>query len=106
MFTEIIKSFWYHILISSSLSFPFQLCVLEISYCCDDRTEEDGEVGNQNMHRLGILPKFPGRFYYYFGKPIETEGMFIGHHLYLNPRMHSINSINHCDQFQGPSSLW
>eukprot|EP00258_Populus_trichocarpa_P026440 XP_024442459.1 acyltransferase-like protein At3g26840, chloroplastic [Populus trichocarpa] len=38
------------------------------------RTEEDGEVGNQNMHRLGILPKFPGRFYYYFGKPIETEG--------------------------------
>jgi hypothetical protein len=27
------------------------------------------------MHYPWILPKLPGRFYYYFGKPIETEGM-------------------------------
>ncbi|CAK7328372.1 unnamed protein product [Dovyalis caffra] len=39
------------------------------------RTEAKGEVGQQEPHRLGIAPKFPGRFYYYFGKPIETEGM-------------------------------
>ncbi|KAF2322938.1 hypothetical protein GH714_032222 [Hevea brasiliensis] len=37
------------------------------------RTEENGEVGNQDMHLPGVLPKFPGRFYYYFGKPIETQ---------------------------------
>ncbi|CAK7328374.1 unnamed protein product [Dovyalis caffra] len=47
---------------------------LDLSYCCDDRTEEHGEVGNQDLHQAGIRPKFPGRFYYYFGKPIETEG--------------------------------
>ncbi|CAK7334093.1 unnamed protein product [Dovyalis caffra] len=29
---------------------------------------------NQDIHSPVILPKFPGRFYYYFGKPIETEG--------------------------------
>jgi hypothetical protein len=29
------------------------------------------------MHYPWILPKLPGRFYYYFGKPIETEGMAI-----------------------------
>ncbi|KAM1357561.1 phytyl ester synthase 2, chloroplastic-like [Malus sylvestris] len=33
-----------------------------------------GEVGNQDVHLPGIIPKIPGRFYYYFGKPIETEG--------------------------------
>ncbi|XP_050232842.1 phytyl ester synthase 2, chloroplastic-like [Mercurialis annua] len=38
------------------------------------RTEANGEVSNQDMHLPGVLPKFPGRFYYYFGKPIETEG--------------------------------
>ena len=41
------------------------------------RTDATGEVANQDLHFLGILPKFPGRFYYYFGKPIETEGMAI-----------------------------
>ncbi|KAK4603177.1 hypothetical protein RGQ29_011942 [Quercus rubra] len=39
------------------------------------RTDVTGEVANQDVHLPGILPKFPGRFYYYFGKPIETEGM-------------------------------
>ncbi|CAK7334089.1 unnamed protein product [Dovyalis caffra] len=29
---------------------------------------------NQDMHFPVFLPKFPGRFYYYYGKPIETEG--------------------------------
>ncbi|XP_021643918.2 phytyl ester synthase 2, chloroplastic isoform X2 [Hevea brasiliensis] len=38
------------------------------------RNEEHGEVGKQDIHLPGLLPKFPGRFYYYFGKPIETQG--------------------------------
>lgn len=39
------------------------------------RTGSSGEVANQQVHMPGILPKVPGRFYYYFGKPIVTEGM-------------------------------
>ncbi|KAL0014624.1 hypothetical protein SO802_001693 [Lithocarpus litseifolius] len=39
------------------------------------RTDAIGEVANQDLHFPGILPKFPGRFYYYFGKSIETEGL-------------------------------
>ncbi|KAA3475514.1 acyltransferase-like protein chloroplastic [Gossypium australe] len=39
------------------------------------RTDASGEVANQQMHLPWMLPKFPGRFYYYFGKPILTEGM-------------------------------
>ncbi|GMJ04369.1 hypothetical protein like AT5G41120 [Hibiscus trionum] len=38
------------------------------------RTDANGEVSNQDVHLPGVIPKFPGRFYYYFGKPIETEG--------------------------------
>lgn len=38
------------------------------------RTDTDGEVANQDLHFPIFLPKVPGRFYYYFGKPIETEG--------------------------------
>ncbi|XP_044500993.1 acyltransferase-like protein At3g26840, chloroplastic isoform X2 [Mangifera indica] len=38
------------------------------------RTDASGEVANQDVHLPGILPKVPGRFYFYFGKPIETEG--------------------------------
>ncbi|XP_022750442.1 acyltransferase-like protein At3g26840, chloroplastic isoform X3 [Durio zibethinus] len=38
------------------------------------RTDANGEVSNQDIHLPGVLPKLPGRFYYYFGKPIETEG--------------------------------
>uniref|UniRef100_A0A6N2MB95 Serine aminopeptidase S33 domain-containing protein n=1 Tax=Salix viminalis TaxID=40686 RepID=A0A6N2MB95_SALVM len=37
------------------------------------RTGLNSEV-NQDIHSPVVLPKFPGRFYYYFGKPIETEG--------------------------------
>ncbi|XP_011045774.1 PREDICTED: acyltransferase-like protein At3g26840, chloroplastic [Populus euphratica] len=37
------------------------------------RTGLNSEV-NQDVHSPVVLPKFPGRFYYYFGKPIETEG--------------------------------
>ncbi|KAK4486092.1 hypothetical protein RD792_008760 [Penstemon davidsonii] len=39
------------------------------------RTDDEGEVGKQYMHYPVILPKFPGRFYFLFGKPIATEGM-------------------------------
>ncbi|KAL3829445.1 hypothetical protein ACJIZ3_018247 [Penstemon smallii] len=38
------------------------------------RTDAIGEVANQDFHLPIVLPKIPGRFYYYFGKPIETEG--------------------------------
>ncbi|VVB09474.1 unnamed protein product [Arabis nemorensis] len=38
------------------------------------RNGEEGEVGNQDLHMPGIVPKIPGRFYVYFGKPIETKG--------------------------------
>ncbi|KAK4483244.1 hypothetical protein RD792_010428 [Penstemon davidsonii] len=38
------------------------------------RTDAIGEVANQDFHLPVVLPKIPGRFYYYFGKPIETEG--------------------------------
>ncbi|XP_034706778.1 acyltransferase-like protein At3g26840, chloroplastic [Vitis riparia] len=38
------------------------------------RTESSGDVANQDVHLPGVLPKIPGRFYYFFGKPIETEG--------------------------------
>ncbi|KAI9084066.1 hypothetical protein K1719_034062 [Acacia pycnantha] len=38
------------------------------------RTDASGEVANQQMYMPGILPKIPGRFYYYFGKTFETEG--------------------------------
>lgn len=37
------------------------------------RTDSSGEVMNQQAHLPGILPKVPGRLYYLFGKPIETE---------------------------------
>ncbi|XP_031384301.1 acyltransferase-like protein At3g26840, chloroplastic isoform X2 [Punica granatum] len=37
------------------------------------RTTATGEVANQDVHLPGIMPKIPGRFYYFFGKPIETE---------------------------------
>uniref|UniRef100_A0A7N0UW96 Acyltransferase n=1 Tax=Kalanchoe fedtschenkoi TaxID=63787 RepID=A0A7N0UW96_KALFE len=39
------------------------------------RTDAGGEVSNQEVHLPGIRPKIPGRFYYLFGKPIETKGM-------------------------------
>ncbi|KAJ9557582.1 hypothetical protein OSB04_012196 [Centaurea solstitialis] len=38
------------------------------------RSDDDGEVGNQDIHLPVMLPKLPGRFYYLFGKPIETQG--------------------------------
>ncbi|KAF5479268.1 hypothetical protein F2P56_000102 [Juglans regia] len=54
------------------------------------RTDANGDVANQDVHLPGVLPKFPGRFYFYFGKPIETEGRKLelkdrdkSHELYL-----------------------
>ncbi|KAL2551118.1 Acyltransferase-like protein [Forsythia ovata] len=37
-------------------------------------TQITGEVGNQDFFVPGIYPKIPGRFYFLFGKPIETKG--------------------------------
>lgn len=39
-----------------------------------DRGEAGGEVANQDVYLPILAPKIPGRFYYLFGKPIETEG--------------------------------
>ncbi|KAE9588863.1 hypothetical protein Lal_00012636 [Lupinus albus] len=54
------------------------------------RTDVAGELGNQPVHVPGFFPKVPGRFYYYFGKPFETEGRKLelkdrekAHELYL-----------------------
>lgn len=33
-----------------------------------------GEIANQDFYPPGLLPKIPGRFYYLFGKPIQTKG--------------------------------
>ncbi|KAI8031205.1 Acyltransferase-like protein [Camellia lanceoleosa] len=41
------------------------------------RRNFDGEVAKQDFHNPLILPKFPGCFYYFFGKPIETEGRLL-----------------------------
>ncbi|KAF3523435.1 hypothetical protein F2Q69_00048686 [Brassica cretica] len=38
------------------------------------RNDEEGEVRNQDLHMPGLIPKIPGRYYIYFGKPIETKG--------------------------------
>ena len=34
-------------------------------------------MGNQDFYLPGLVPKIPGRFYYYFGKPIETSGIYV-----------------------------
>ncbi|CAN6167598.1 unnamed protein product [Urochloa humidicola] len=38
------------------------------------RTDSMGEVKDQGMHPVVLAPKVPGRFYFIFGKPIETRG--------------------------------
>lgn len=38
------------------------------------RANMEGEVANENLFIPGLIPKPPGRFYYFFGKPIETRG--------------------------------
>lgn len=38
------------------------------------RVDAVGEVANQDVHLPIIRPKIPGRFYYFFGKPIDTAG--------------------------------
>nr|DAD30462.1 TPA_asm: hypothetical protein HUJ06_009313 [Nelumbo nucifera] len=55
------------------------------------RTDVRGEVANQDIHLPIVYPKLPGRFYYLFGKPIETEGRKLelrdrerAHELYLD----------------------
>ncbi|CAI0396863.1 unnamed protein product [Linum tenue] len=38
------------------------------------RTDAGGELALQGVHFPVFRPKLPGRFYYLFGKPIETQG--------------------------------
>lgn len=38
------------------------------------RTQINGEVSNQDFFIPGFYPKLPGRFYFLFGKPMETKG--------------------------------
>ncbi|KAH0939786.1 hypothetical protein HID58_007247, partial [Brassica napus] len=38
------------------------------------REGDETELGNQICYLPGLVPKIPGRFYFYFGKPIETAG--------------------------------
>ncbi|KAK1567332.1 hypothetical protein Q3G72_010977 [Acer saccharum] len=64
------------------------------------RIDASGEVSKQHIHLPGILPKVPGRFYFYFGKPIETEGRkrelrdkVKCHELYLEVKSEVENSI-------------
>ncbi|XP_051137681.1 phytyl ester synthase 1, chloroplastic isoform X3 [Andrographis paniculata] len=38
------------------------------------RSGQSGEVANQALFFPALIPKIPGRFYYYFGKPIPTKG--------------------------------
>ncbi|XP_076955289.1 phytyl ester synthase 2, chloroplastic-like isoform X1 [Bidens hawaiensis] len=39
------------------------------------RSDFEGEVANQDVHLPVMSPKLPGRFYYLFGKPIDTQGI-------------------------------
>ncbi|CAK7340888.1 unnamed protein product [Dovyalis caffra] len=39
------------------------------------RDESKGEVASTDLFIPGLLPKVPGRFYFLFGKPIQTKGM-------------------------------
>uniref|UniRef100_A0A0E0M373 Serine aminopeptidase S33 domain-containing protein n=1 Tax=Oryza punctata TaxID=4537 RepID=A0A0E0M373_ORYPU len=55
------------------------------------RTDSTGELKDQRIHPVVAAPKIPGRFYFIFGKPIETRGREKelrdkenAQHLYLN----------------------
>ncbi|KAL5201291.1 hypothetical protein ABZP36_035645 [Zizania latifolia] len=41
------------------------------------RTDSTGEIKNQAIHPIVVAPKIPGRFYFIFGKPIETRGTYL-----------------------------
>ncbi|XP_026385556.1 acyltransferase-like protein At1g54570, chloroplastic [Papaver somniferum] len=60
--------------------------------------DTDGEVAKQKIHLPGVVPKLPGRFYYLFGKPIETQGRMneLGDkELYMYTKSEVENSINY-----------
>lgn len=50
------------------------LLILTVVKFVVNRTDSTDEVGNQALYLPGIMPKFPGRLYYLFGRPIETKG--------------------------------
>ncbi|CAN1126690.1 Phytyl ester synthase 2, chloroplastic [Linum perenne] len=67
------------------------------------RTEADGGLGGQGLHFPVCRPKLPGRFYFLFGKPIETQGRKEelsrdrekAHELYLEVKQEVYNSIDY-----------
>lgn len=47
---------------------------LLVEFDSTDRTLEDDEVPNEDFYFPSFHPKLPGRFYFLFGKAIETKG--------------------------------
>ncbi|OEL20096.1 Acyltransferase-like protein [Dichanthelium oligosanthes] len=66
------------------------------------RTDSMGELKDQGMHPVVLAPKVPGRFYFVFGKPIETRGREKelkdkeeAQHLYLRVKSEVESCINY-----------
>ncbi|KAK1394011.1 hypothetical protein POM88_013067 [Heracleum sosnowskyi] len=53
------------------------------------RADSEGEIAKQDLHLPISLPKVPGRFYFLFGKPIETEAK----EFHLDILQHEINTL-------------
>lgn len=49
--------------------------VISKSYLhCTYRIDAEGEIGKQFFYCPVALPRLPGRFYFFFGEPISTQG--------------------------------
>ncbi|XP_044377243.1 acyltransferase-like protein At1g54570, chloroplastic isoform X7 [Triticum aestivum] len=66
------------------------------------RADCTGEIQNQPIHPMVVLPKVPGRFYFIFGKPIETRGREMeltekenAQHMYLHVKSEVENCIKY-----------
>ncbi|KAF8780861.1 hypothetical protein HU200_000813 [Digitaria exilis] len=66
------------------------------------RTDSTGELKDQGLHPIVLAPKVPGRFYFVFGKPIETRGREkelrdkeAAQHLYLQVKFEVERCINY-----------
>ena len=57
----------FHLLISMHIHYYISLIHLK------SRSDAGGEVANQPVHMPLILPKVPGRFYYYFGFELKFQ---------------------------------
>jgi hypothetical protein len=49
------------------------------------RTDSTGELKYQRIHPVVAAPKIPGRFYFIFGKPIETRGTSLKNYASKSP---------------------